>query len=66
VRTRVYIGLFTLAAAYWATHEHNLAALYVACGVGGILYLLHAIEVKINRLLDALRIIVSDQEIGRD
>lgn len=66
MRTRVWIGLFTLAAAFWASQEHDLAAIYVAIGVGALTYQLHAIEVKLNRLLDQHGITVWDSEIAKD
>lgn len=64
--TRVWIGIFTFGAAYWANSEHNLAAVYVAFGVGAVTFQLHAIEVKLNRLLDRHGITVPDSEIARD
>lgn len=66
MRTRVWIGLFTLAAAFWANQEHDLAAMYVAFGVGALTYQLHAIEVKLNRLLDRHQITVLDSDIAKD
>lgn len=66
MRTRVWIGLFTFAGAYWAIHEHDLAALFIAIGWGGLTYLLHAIEVKLNKLLDAHGITVWDSDIAKD
>jgi hypothetical protein len=66
MRTRIWIGLFTLAAAYWASQKGDLAAFYIAIGWGGITYLLHAIEVKLNRLLDQHGITVWDSEIAKD
>lgn len=66
MRTRVWIGLATLAAMYFAGREHDLAAMYVAIGVGALTYLLHAIEVKINRLLDRAGITVWDSDIAKD
>lgn len=66
MRTRVWIGLFTLGAVIYAGSEHNLAAIYVALGTGAIVFLLHAIEAKLNRLLDHHGITVWDSEIARD
>lgn len=66
MRTRVWIGLFTLAAAYFAIHDHELAAFYVALAWGGITYQLHAIEVKLNRLLDQAGLTVWDSDIAKD
>lgn len=66
MRTRTIIGLFTLAAVGFAAHENNLAAIYIAIGVGGITYLLHAIEVKLNKLLDRHGITVWESDIAND
>jgi len=66
MRTRTLIAIATVAGVAGAIHEHNLAAMYVALGTGGIFYMLHAIEAKINRLLDHYRITVRDDEIARD
>ncbi len=66
MRTRAWIGLFTIAAVLFAGHEHDLAAIYAAIAWGAISFHLHAIEVKINRLLDYYRIIVPDNEIAKD
>jgi hypothetical protein len=66
VRTRVLI-LFSLL--FWgggAAYANDLAAVYVAVGTHAIIYLLHTIEVKLNRLLDHYRILVTDAEIARD
>lgn len=66
MRTRTIIGLGCLAAIAGAAYKDDLAAVYVALGVGSIIYLLHAIEIKLNRLLDHYGIFVSDQEAARD
>lgn len=66
MRTRVWIGLFTLAGVFLAGQEHDLAASYVALGTGAIVYLLHAIEAKLNKLLDYHRITVWDSDIAKD
>jgi hypothetical protein len=41
----------------------NLAAIYVAISFGCIGYMLHVLEVKINKLLDHHRITVRDKDI---
>lgn len=66
MRTRVGIGLVTFAGISLAAHERDLAAVYVALGIGALIYLLHAIEVKINRLLDRYGITVLDSDIAKD
>lgn len=61
-----YSTVLIISAAVWlgiAYQQHNLAAAYVAVGVHVILYVLHAIEVKLNKLLDERGIHVSPQEI---
>jgi hypothetical protein len=66
MRTRVSIGILSLGAAAFAGLQSNLAAAYVALGVGAILYVLHSIEFKINKLLDERQIRVLDSEIAKD
>lgn len=66
MRTRVKIGLFTFAGIVAAVTEHDLAAMYVAITAGALIYLLHAIEAKINLLLDHAGIAVRDIDIGKD
>lgn len=66
MRTRALIAIATVAGVAGAIAEHNLAAMYVALTAGGVFYVLHAIEVKINKLLDHYRIIVRPEEIARD
>jgi hypothetical protein len=66
MRTRMLIGLSLLLFGGLAMHIENIAAAYVAVGTSGIIYLLHTIEVKINRLLDHYGIVITDTEIGRD
>lgn len=64
--TRTWIAVLTIGAALYAGHENNLAAVYIAIGVGGITFLLHAIEVKLNKLLDVQGVTVWDSEIAKD
>jgi hypothetical protein len=66
MRTRVLILLSLLLFAGIAGYADNLAAVYVAAGAHAIIYLLHTIEVKLNRLLDHYGILVTDAEIARD
>jgi hypothetical protein len=66
MRTRMLIGLSLLLFGGLAMYIENIAAAYVAVGTSGIIYLLHTIEVKINRLLDHYGIVITDTEIGRD
>ncbi len=65
--TRTVIGLSTLTMAGVAAAYHSdLAAFYVAIIGGGVVYLLHTLEFKINRLLDRHSITVYDHEISQD
>jgi hypothetical protein len=66
MRTRVLIGLSLLLFGGAAVYVDNLAATYVAVGTHAIVYLLHAVEVKLNRLLDHQGIVITDAEIARD
>lgn len=66
MRTRLWIGLTCLAAVVIAAVMKDLAACYVAIGAAAIVYLLHAIEFKLDRLLDRHDVRVSDFEIARD
>ena len=66
MKTRVIIGLVTLAAVIGAAYKNDLAAVYVAVGVGAVVYLLHTIEFKVNLLLDHYGIQVTDRDISRD
>jgi len=59
----VGLGAVLVIAAGWAG-QPAVAAIF---GVGAaIIYLLHAVEVKLNRLLDDRGIFVSDRDIERD
>lgn len=53
--------VFTGLAAY----QENLAAFYVSWGAHFIIYQLHAVEVKVNKLLDAQGIRVTQIDIDR-
>jgi hypothetical protein len=60
------IVVFCCGAVIYAIYKDNLAAGYIAGAAFAILYLLHAIEFKLNKLLDYHRIFVSDGDIARD
>lgn len=49
-----------------AAYSQDLAAVYVAAGVYMIIYLLNAIEVKLNKLLDHQGLSVPFYEIQKD
>jgi len=49
-----------------AIYADNMAAAYVAAGTHAIIYFIHAIEVKLNRLLDNYGILVTDADIAAD
>jgi hypothetical protein len=66
MRTRTIIGLATVVAIGFAAYYENLAAAYVAGGTYVVMYMLHAIEFKINRLLDHYNLSVRDFEIAKD
>ncbi|QJR17982.1 hypothetical protein [Pelagibacterium halotolerans] len=66
MKTRLAIGLCVAIGVAVAAWRDDLAAVYVALGVGAVAYLLHAIEFKINRLLDERGITVFDDQIGKD
>ncbi len=66
MRTRTMLVLGWIVAATWAVSQGDLAAVYVAFGVAAIIYLLHAIGVKLNKLLDYHGIFVSDHDIARE
>ena len=56
-----------LSAVLWtgiAISRDNLAAAYASAGIHVAIWLLHALEVKINRLLDDRGIRVSEREIA--
>jgi hypothetical protein len=55
-----------VAAVGAASYANNLAAVYAACGAYAILYVLHAVEVKLNRLLDHHGLAVPDYDIAKD
>ena len=64
--TRNWLIAISVIAAVYAGHEHNLAAMYIALAWGGLSIHLHAIEVKLNRLLNDRGVSVPDYEIARD
>jgi hypothetical protein len=66
LRTRTWFLVTGVAAIVIAAYAQDLAAIYVAASTVAILYVLHAIEVKLNRLLDHYRIVVPDFEIAKD
>ena len=49
-----------------ASYVNDLAAIYVAAAAGAILYMLHTIEVKLNRLLDYHRITVTKSDVDSE
>lgn len=64
--TRVLILIFGVGAFALASHAENLAAMYVAVFSTFILYLLHTLEFKLNKLLDHYGIRVLDSDIAKD
>lgn len=66
MRTRTGIAVLLAIAVAVAVYQQDLAATYTAFGVCWLAYVLHAIEFKLNRLLDREGIIVRDHEIAQD
>jgi hypothetical protein len=64
--TETLIGLASFVLFAFATHADNLAAMYVAACAGFLAYMLHRIEVKLNKLLDHHGIFVSDADIAKE
>ena len=64
--TRFLIFIFGAAAFAVASYEKNLAAMMIAVFSTFILYLLHTLEFKLNKLLDHHDIRVWDDEIAKD
>jgi hypothetical protein len=50
--TGTLIWVLTLVGFIVAGYYDNLAAAYSALGFGTVVYMLHVIEVKLNKLLD--------------
>lgn len=66
MRTRTMIGVSAALFVALAIYVQDFAAVYVAAGVHALAYLLHAIEVKLNKLLDHYGISVPDWQIAKD
>jgi hypothetical protein len=66
MNTTTLIWIATICLLAMAGYKDNMAAMYVALVGGTIVYLLHVIEVKINRLLDHNGIMVGDVDIARE
>jgi hypothetical protein len=64
--TRTKLLLAMVAAMVVAGYDKNLVAMFVAGGTYLILFQLHALEVKLNRLLDDRGISVPDWDIAKD
>jgi len=63
---RNWIIVTATVATLYAGYVHDLAAMFVGLAWGSLMVLLHAIEVKLNRLLDDRGINVPDYEIAKD
>lgn len=57
-----YTAAASIVGVLIALYQSDLAALYVAIAAPMLLYMLHVVEVKLNRLLDYHDIYVSDKE----
>lgn len=66
MKSRHMIWLVTFGMAAGAAWHGNLAAVYTAFIGGAIFAILHAIEFKLNRLLDHHSIRVSDRDLSED
>ncbi|UWU66115.1 hypothetical protein [Bradyrhizobium sp. NC92] len=64
--TRILIFIFGAAAFAVASYEKNLPAMMIAVFSTFIIYLLHTIGFKLNKLLDHYGIRVWDSDIAKD
>ena len=64
--TRFLIFIFGAGAFAMGAYEKNLTAMMVAVFSTFIIYLLHTIEFKLNKLLDHYGIRVWDSDIAKD
>ena len=64
--TRALIMIFGGLAFIMAAYSKEFAAMYVALFSTFIIYLLHTLEVKLNKLLDHYGITVWDSDIDKD
>jgi hypothetical protein len=66
MRVRIKFLIALLLGIGGAVYAENLAAFYVAIVGIWVMYVVHAIEFKLNKLLDQNMISVPDFEIARD
>lgn len=66
MRTRTMIGLLSVGVAAFGVATQDFAVVVISAAWGALAYHLHAIEVKLNKLLDFHRIQVLDSEIAKD
>ncbi|TIT18719.1 MAG: hypothetical protein E5W70_28205 [Mesorhizobium sp.] len=59
------IAVSAVFFAGFAASQNNLAAVYIAVGVHALLYTSHAIEVKLNKLLDDRGLTITRGQIDR-
>jgi len=64
--TRFLILIFGGAAFVLAAYSKDLSAMYIALFATFIIYLLHTIEFKLNKLLDHYGIRIWDSDIAKD
>lgn len=64
--TRTLIFIFGGAAFIMAAYAKDLSAMYIALFATFIIYLLHTIEFKLNKLLDYYGIRVWDSDVAKD
>ena len=63
--TRAKIALSFVFWTALAAYSGNMAAAYVSIAGHAIFYMLHVIEVKVNKLLDQQALYVTDADIAR-
>jgi hypothetical protein len=66
MRVRTLFNILGALGIGGAIYAQDLAALYVAIVGVWVLYMVHAIEFKLNKLLDQNMISVPDYEIAKD
>lgn len=64
-KTSTLVAVVSFLAAIVGLQQSDLAAFYVALIGGALFYMLHVIEVKLNRLLNEQGLRVEQDEIDR-
>jgi len=61
-------NLFIVSAVLWtgvAVLLNDIAAIYISLAAHGMIWFLHKIEIKLNKLLDNQGLFVSEQEMSK-